>query len=172
MDKTKIKNFAVNARKELIDSVRQRLANFGIDKTGIADELPISTAAVKYYTNEHFPLKGKAIDWRKQIVSRIKQDANQEWDEKLNQFIDEVAYTWFNRIIAIRFMEVNDYLPSRTRVLSSEEGRIEPDMITHALEIEDDLGGYSDKERTQITDALMSHNPTQLDKVFGMLFIK
>ncbi|MFR0607463.1 BREX-1 system adenine-specific DNA-methyltransferase PglX [Limosilactobacillus balticus] len=172
MDKTKIKNFAVNARKELIDSVRQRLANFGIDKTGIADELPISTAAVKYYTNEHFPLKGKAIDWRKQIVSRIKQDTNQEWDEKLNQFIDEVAYTWFNRIIAIRFMEVNDYLPSRTRVLSSEEGKIEPDMITHALEIEDDLGGYSDKERTQITDALMSHNPTQLDKVFGMLFIK
>lgn len=172
MDKTKIKNFAVNARKELIDSVRQRLANFGIDKTGIADELPISTATVKYYTNEHFPLKGKAIDWRKQIVSRIKQDTNQKWDEKLNQFIDEVAYTWFNRIIAIRFMEVNDYLPSRTRVLSSEEGRIEPDMITHALEIEDDLGGYSDKERTQITDALMSHNPTQLDKVFGMLFIK
>lgn len=172
MDKTKIKNFAVNARKELIDSIRQRLANFGIDKTGIANELSISTAAVKYYTNEHFPLKGKAIDWRKQIVSRIKQDTNQEWDKKLNQFIDEVAYTWFNRIIAIRFMEVNDYLPSRTRVLSSEEGRIEPDMITHALEIEDDLGGYSDKERTQITDALMSHNPTQLDKVFGMLFIK
>lgn len=172
MDKTKIKNFAVNARKELIDSIRQRLANFGIDKTGIANELSISTAAVKYYTNEHFPLKGKAIDWRKQIVSRLNQDANQEWDEKLNQFIDEVAYTWFNRIIAIRFMEVNDYLPSRTRVLSSEEGRIEPDMITHALEIEDDLGGYSDKERTQITDALMSHNPTQLDKVFGMLFIK
>ena len=172
MDKTKIKNFAVNARKELIDSVRQRLANFGIDKTGIADELPISTATVKYYTNEHFPLKGRAIGWRKQIVSRIKQDTNQKWDEKLNQFIDEVAYTWFNRIIAIRFMEVNDYLPSRTRVLSSEEGRVEPDMITHALEIEDDLGGYSDKERTQITDALMSHNPTQLDKVFGMLFIK
>lgn len=172
MDKTKIKNFAVNARKELIDSVRQRLANFGIDKTGIADELPISTAAVKYYTNEHFPLKGKAIDWRKQIVSRIKQDTNQEWDEKLNQFIDEVAYTWFNRIIAIRFMEVNDYLPSRTRVLSSEEGRGEPDMVTHALEIEDDLGGYSDEERAQVTEALTSHNPTQLDKVFRMLFIK
>lgn len=172
MDKTKIKNFAVNARKELIDSVRQRLANFGIDKTGIADELPISTTAVKYYTNEHFPLRGKAIDWRKQIVSRLNQDANQEWDEKLNQFIDEVAYTWFNRIIAIRFMEVNDYLPSRTRVLSSEEGRVEPDMITHALEIEDDLGGYSDEERMQITDALTSHNPTQLDNVFGMLFIK
>ncbi|WP_283595911.1 BREX-1 system adenine-specific DNA-methyltransferase PglX [Limosilactobacillus sp. DJ3M12] len=172
MDKTKIKNFAVNARKELIDSIRQRLANFGIDKTGIANELSISTAAVKYYTNEHFPLKGKAIDWRKQIVSRIKQDTNQEWDEKLNQFIDEVAYTWFNRIIAIRFMEVNDYLPSRTRVLSSEEGRGEPDMVTHALEIEDDLGGYSDEERAQVTEALTSHNPTQLDKVFRMLFIK
>lgn len=172
MDKTKIKNFAVNARKELIDSVRQRLANFGIDKAGIADELPISTAAVKYYTNEHFPLKGKAIDWRKQIVSHLNQDNNQEWDERLNQFIDEVAYTWFNRIIAIRFMEVNDYLPSRTRVLSSEEGRVEPDMVNHALEIEDDLGGYSDEERVQITDALTSRKPAQLDKIFGMLFIK
>lgn len=172
MDKKKIKNFAVNARKELIDSVRQRLANFGIDKTGIADELPISTAAVKYYTNEHFPLKGKAINWRKQIVSRLNQDTNQEWNEKLSQFIDEVAYTWFNRIIAIRFMEVNDYLPSRTRVLSSEEGRVEPDMLNHALEIEDDLGGYSDEERVQITDALTSRKPAQLDKIFGMLFIK
>lgn len=172
MDKTKIKNFAVNAHKELIDSVRQRLANFGIDKTGIADELPISTVAVKYYTNEHFPLKGKAIDWRNQIVSRLNQDTNQEWGEKLNRFIDEVAYTWFNRIIAIRFMEVNDYLPSRTRVLSSEEGWVEPDMVTHALEIEDDLGGYSDEERAQVTEALTSHNPTQLDKVFRMLFIK
>lgn len=172
MDKEKIKNFAVNARKELIDSVRQRLANFGIDKTGIADELPISTAAVKYYTNEHFPLKGKAIDWRKQIVSRLNQDTNQEWNKKLSQFIDEVAYTWFNRIIAIRFMEVNDYLPSRTRVLSSEEGRVEPDMLNHALEIEDDLGGYSDEERVQITDALTSRKPAQLDKIFGMLFIK
>ncbi|MFR0549920.1 BREX-1 system adenine-specific DNA-methyltransferase PglX [Limosilactobacillus reuteri subsp. suis] len=172
MDKTKIKNFAVNARKELIDSVRQRLANFGIDKAGIADELPISTTAVKYYTNEHFPLKGRAIGWRKQIVSRLNQDTNQKWDEKLNQFIDEVAYTWFNRIIAIRFMEVNDYLPSRTRVLSSEDGRVEPDMVTHALEIEDDLGGYSDEERAQITDALTSRKPEQLDKIFGMLFIK
>ena len=172
MDKTKIKNFAVNARKELIDRVRQRLANFGIDKAGIADELPISTTAVKYYTNEHFPLKGRAIGWRKQIVSRLNQDPNQKWDEKLNQFIDEVAYTWFNRIIAIRFMEVNDYLPSRTRVLSSEEGRVEPDMLNHALEIEDDLGGYSDEERVQITDALTSRKPAQLDKIFGMLFIK
>lgn len=69
-------------------------------------------------------------------------------------------------------MEVNDYLPSRTRVLSSEEGWVEPDMVTHALEIEDDLGGYSDEERAQVTEALTSHNPTQLDKVFRMLFIK
>ncbi|MEO2793764.1 BREX-1 system adenine-specific DNA-methyltransferase PglX [Lactiplantibacillus plantarum] len=112
------------------------------------------------------------MDWRNQIVSRLNQDTNQEWGEKLNRFIDEVAYTWFNRIIAIRFMEVNDYLPSRTRVLSSEEGWVEPDMVTHALEIEDDLGGYSDEERAQVTEALTSHNPTQLDKVFRMLFIK
>lgn len=56
--------------------------------------------------------------------------------------------TWFNRIIALRFMEVNNYLPSRVRVLTSEEGKAEPDIVDEAMEIEDDLGGYSDQEKS------------------------
>lgn len=172
MDKTKIKNFAVKARKQLVRSVRQSLANYGIDQDGVKKELSISTTTVKYYTNENFPLREKQIQWRQQILSRLNKEQEKDWKERLNEFIEEVAYTWFNQIIAIRFMEVNDYLPSHTRVLSSEEGRLEPDIITHSLEIEDYLGGYTNEEKELIKIALTSHKPDQMDNIFKILFIK
>lgn len=172
MDKLKIKHFAVESRQQLVRDVRQVLANYGIDKDGIKEELSISTTSVKYYTNENFPLRGDKITWRKNIVTLLERDKNKDWDSKLDEFIEEVAYTWFNRIIAIRFMEVNDYLPSHTRVLSSEEGRLDPDIITNAREIEDYLGGYTDDEKKMIADALTNHNPNKMDEVFKMLFIK
>lgn len=172
MDKTKIKNFAVKARKQLVRSVRQSLANYGIDQDGVKKELSISTTTVKYYTNENFPLREKQIQWRQQILNRLNKEQEKDWKERLNEFIEEVAYTWFNQIIAIRFMEVNDYLPSHTRVLSSEEGRLEPDIITHSLEIEDYLGGYTNEEKELIKIALTSHKPDQMDNIFKILFIK
>lgn len=171
MDKTKIKNFAINARKRLRTDVKQTLANYGIDNSGINDELDISTPEVKFYTTEQFPLTGHQIVWRQQIADHLKQSQD-EWIDTLDEFIEEVAYTWFNRIIAIRFMEVNDYLPSRTRVLSSEEGRVEPDIISHVWEIEDDLGGYSDDERELIGEALNTQLPAKMDEMYAMLFIK
>ena len=93
-------------------------------------------------------------------------------EEKYKDFVEEVAYTWFNRIIAIRFMEVNNYLPSRVRVLSSEEGRNEPDIINEAMEISDDLGGYSNQEKELITTALTEKTPELMDNLYTMLFIK
>lgn len=171
MDKTKIKNFAINARKRLRTDVKQTLANYGINNSGINDELDISTPEVKFYTTEQFPLTGHQIVWRQQIADHLKQSQD-EWIDTLDEFIEEVAYTWFNRIIAIRFMEVNDYLPSRTRVLSSEEGRVEPDIISHVWEIEDDLGGYSDDERELIGEALNTQLPAKMDEMYAMLFIK
>lgn len=171
MDKTKIKNFAINARKRLRTDVKQTLANYGINNSGINDELDISTPEVKFYTTEQFPLTGHQIVWRQQIADHLKQSQD-EWIDILDEFIEEVAYTWFNRIIAIRFMEVNDYLPSRTRVLSSEEGRVEPDIISHVWEIEDDLGGYSDDERKLIGEALNTQLPAKMDEMYAMLFIK
>ena len=171
MDKTKIKNFAINARKRLRTDVKQTLANYGINNSGINDELDISTPEVKFYTTEQFPLTGHQIVWRQQIADQLKQSQD-EWIDTLDEFIEEVAYTWFNRIIAIRFMEVNDYLPSRTRVLSSEEGRVEPDIISHVWEIEDDLGGYSDDERKLIGEALNTQLPAKMDEMYAMLFIK
>lgn len=168
MDKTKIKNFAINARKRLRTDVKQTLANYGINNSGINDELDISTPEVKFYTTEQFPLTGHQIVWRQQIADQLKQSQD-EWIDTLDEFIEEVAYTWFNRIIAIRFMEVNDYLPSRTRVLSSEEGRVEPDIISHVWEIEDDLGGYSDDERKLIGEALNTQLPAKMDEMYAML---
>lgn len=82
--------------------------------------------------------------------------------------MEEVAYTWFNRICAIRFMEVNDYMyPVRVRVLSSEkEGKNEPDVVTMAPDID---WNFTDKEREEIIDAKMNN---RLDDLFRMLFMK
>lgn len=174
MDKSKIRNFAVNARERLLTGVRQRLASLGIDDQGVKAELEISTANVKYYTNENFPVQGAEIEQRNQVVQHLQRmhQENNDWSAVLADFIEEVAYTWFNRIIALRFMEVNDYLPSRVRVLSSEEGWLEPDIINHALEIEDDLGGFTPDEREQISQAQLKKLPKELDAVYAMLFIK
>jgi hypothetical protein len=86
--------------------------------------------------------------------------------------VEEASYTWFNRIIALRFMEVNHYLPSRVAVLSSEEGRAEPDILAHALEIEDDLGGFSDEQRDLIQHAQETQEPAAMDNAYRLLFLK
>lgn len=175
MDKNKIKKYAINARTELIDAIKVKLATLGIDENKIQEKLLISTADKEYYAddNEANALTGAQIGWRKDIVAELNRHGYQE-DSKTayKDFVEEVAYTWFNRIIAIRFMEVNNYLPSRVRVLSSEDGRNEPDIINEAMEISDDLGGYSNQEKELITTALTEKTPELMDGLYTMLFIK
>lgn len=175
MDKNKIKKYAINARTELINAIKVKLATLGIDENEIQDKLSISTADKEYYVddNEANALTGAQIGWRKDIVAELNRHGYQE-DSKIayKDFVEEVAYTWFNRIIAIRFMEVNNYLPSRVRVLSSEEGRNEPDIINEAMEISDDLGGYRNQEKELITTALTEKTPELMDSLYTMLFIK
>lgn len=175
MDKNKIKKYAINARTELINAIKVKLATLGIDENEIQDKLSISTPDKEYYVddNEANALTGAQIGWRKDIVAELNRHGYQE-DSKTayKDFVEEVAYTWFNRIIAIRFMEVNNYLPSRVRVLSSEEGKNEPDIINEAMEIGDDLGGYSIEEKELITTALTEKTPELMDNLYTMLFIK
>ncbi|MEN2348446.1 BREX-1 system adenine-specific DNA-methyltransferase PglX [Lactobacillus helveticus] len=175
MDKNKIKKYAINARTELIDAIKVKLATLGIDENKIQEKLSISTADKEYYVddNEANALTGAQIGWRKDIMAELNRHGYQE-DSKTayKDFVEEVAYTWFNRIIAIRFMEVNNYLPSRVRVLSSEEGKNEPDIINEAMEIGDDLGGYSIEEKELITTALTEKTPELMDNLYTMLFIK
>ena len=80
--------------------------------------------------------------------------------------IEEVAYTWFNRLIAIRFMEVNDYLPSHIRVLSSESGKLEPDLVTTPFDAELPFTAEEEARILQLKQA------NKLDEVFRILLKK
>jgi hypothetical protein len=94
----------------------------GVTEAGINAALPQSTKDVEFYdigTKEPYAITGEALRQRKQLAERIAQKAkDSDYKTAYRSVLEEVAYTWFNRLIAIRFMEVNDYLPSRIRVLS------------------------------------------------------
>jgi hypothetical protein len=130
MDKTAIKNFAVWARKKLIEDIKQKAYEIGITEKEIK-EPQVSTSDTMIIGDR--TLNKAEMEQRKSLVSRIKEKG-------FNNVIEEVAYTWFNRFIALRFMEVNEYLPTGVRVLSSiEPGKKEPDIIKEALNIDLDI---------------------------------
>ncbi|KAA8357667.1 BREX-1 system adenine-specific DNA-methyltransferase PglX [Leuconostoc carnosum] len=172
MDKRAINNFAVKARRDLIRDITNKLGLLGIDEDGIQEKRAESTAEIEYYGELAYEISGDDIRLRRELVSHLKSRVAEDWNTLLQDFIEEVAYTWFNRIIAIRFMEVNDYLPSKTRVLSSENGRTEPDILTEAFDIEDDLRGFNSNQRALLAKALDTEIPEDLDKAYTMLFIK
>ncbi|WP_439818067.1 BREX-1 system adenine-specific DNA-methyltransferase PglX [Weissella paramesenteroides] len=172
MDKRAINNFAVKARRDLIRDITNKLGLLGIDEAGIQEKRAESTAEIEYYGELAYEISGDDIRLRRELVSQLKSRVADDWNTVLQDFIEEVAYTWFNRIIAIRFMEVNDYLPSKTRVLSSENGRTEPDILTEAFDIEDDLHGFNSNQRALLAKALDTEIPEDLDKAYTMLFIK
>lgn len=171
MNKTAIKNFAIWARNKLIKEITYKAGLVGVTEKGIADALPQSTKDIQWFdigTSEPSSIQGEAIKQREKLVQRIREkEKDSDYKIAYTSIIEEVAYTWFNRLIAIRFMEVNDYLPSRVRVLSSETvGKEEPDLVTTPFE--------SDLEFTSTeVDLIMQYKDTnQLDELFRMLFIK
>ena len=173
MDKNAIKKFAINARNELRTMVKQKASVIGISENGIEDKLSISTNEIEYYIDDKVPLIGKDIQKRKKLVEELNTRAKKsDYKTAFNDLVEEVAYTWFNRIVAIRFMEVNDYLPSKTRVLSSTQNRNEPDIMVNPLALEGDLGAFSDDDRQLISDAWETEDPMTMDKLYKMLFIK
>lgn len=172
MDKRAINNFAVKARRDLIRDITNKLGLLGIDEDGIQEKRAESTAEIEYYGELAYEISGDDIRLRRELVSHLKSRVAEDWNTLLQDFVEEVAYTWFNRIIAIRFMEVNDYLPAKARVLSSENGRTEPDILTEAFDIEDDLHGFNNNQRALLTKALDTEIPEDLDKAYTMLFIK
>ena len=174
MDKKKIHDFAVKARRELIESVELKLTQVGITRDGVKEKLPTSTAEIAFYVpNDTEGVSGRDTSRRVSLVQRLQTAAAKgDWHTAYDNLVEEASYTWFNRIIALRFMEVNHYLPSRVAVLSSEEGRAEPDILAHALEIEDDLGGFSDEQRDLIQHAQETQEPAAMDNAYRLLFLK
>ncbi|MEI3234702.1 MAG: hypothetical protein V8S33_09965 [Intestinibacter bartlettii] len=133
MHKNAVKNFAVNARRKLIDSVSQKAYGLGISNDEIKEVEQIPNGSRIKINNDYVYLTDIETEHRERLIDQIQYKG-------YDQVIEEVAYTWFNRIIAIRFMEINDYLPTRVRVLSSEEeNKVEPDAVTQALELIEDL---------------------------------
>ena len=170
MNKTAIKNFAIWARNKLIADIQYRAGLMGITADGIKDPLPQSTGTMEFYdigTSEPYAISGDAIPQRKKLVEVIRKKENDSnYATAYKYILEEVAYTWFNRLIAIRFMEVNDYLPSHIRVLSSESGKIEPDLVTTPFDAE--LAFTSAEEET----VLRLKMENKLDELFRLLFIK
>ena len=170
MNKTAIKNFAIWARNKLITDIQYRAGLMGITAEGIKNALPQSTPNMEFYdigTAEPYSITGEAIRQRQKLEEILRQkEKESDYSTAYKYILEEVAYTWFNRLIAIRFMEVNDYLPSHIRVLSSESGKVEPDLVTTPFDAELDF--TPDEQET----ILRLKTDNALDGLFRLLFIK
>ena len=176
MDKKAIKDFAVNAREKLRSDVTRKLVKLGITATGVEDVTKIGNDTIEVPSSgERFT--GKDINSRKKLIEVLKNYENQidPKDKKqkeiaFDRLVEEVAYTWFNRLVAIRFMEVNNYLPGRLRVLSSESGVREPDIITNILS--SDLYSEMDVASQNRVVELMDDNSAEaVDELYQLVFI-
>lgn len=171
MDKTAIKNFSIWSRNKLIADITYKAGLLGVTEEGIKDALPQSTQDAEFYdigTKEPYAIHGEEIKQRKELVATIKRKATQlEYKDAYKNVVEEVAYTWFNRLIAIRFMEVNDYMPAHIRVLSSDsKNKLEPDLVTTPFDAEIE---FTQEETEKI---MQMKNDNQVDALFRFLFIK
>lgn len=121
MDKNAIKKFAVWARRELIEKVSQKALQYGIEEGKELDSKLESINGVLLSDDEK--------KQRQALIRKINENG-------YTQVMEEVAYTWFNRFIALRFMEVNGYLPSHVRVFTDENNNFKPQIISEALHLD------------------------------------
>lgn len=170
MNKTAIKNFAIWARNKLIADISYRAGLMGITVDGIQNALPQSTGTTEFYdigTSEPYAITSDAVKQRRHLVELIcAKERETNYKTAYKYILEEVAYSWFNRLIAVRFMEVNDYLPSHIRVLSSDSGKMEPDLVTTPF----DAGLPFTRDEEQLVYQLKQEN--KIDELFRILFIK
>lgn len=165
MNKAEIKRFAIEARNKLRNSVTDKAGMLGITPEECSGPVTTGPDFKVYQTaaGTEVTLNKSQCELRKKLVDKIAERG-------FDTVVEEVAYTWFNRICAIRFMEVNDYLPSRVRVLSSEkDGKNEPDLVTMAPDV--DLP-FTEEEKEKIYDLKMKGTIAASDELFQKLFIK
>lgn len=171
MNKAAIKRFAIEARNKLRNSVTDKAGMLGITPEECSGPVTTGPDFEVYQTaaGTEVTLNKSQCELRKKLVDKIAERG-------FDAVVEEVAYTWFNRICAIRFMEVNDYLPSRVRVLSSEKKstvsglvKNEPDLVTMAPDV--DLS-FTEEEREKIYDLKMKGTTAASDELFQKLFIK
>ena len=144
MNKTAIKNFAIWARVQLIESAKQRAYEYEITETGN------NKANVDSIGGRLLSVEEK--EQRKQLISQIQRKG-------YTQVMEEAAYTWFNRFIALRYMEVNGFLPSKVRVFTDENGAFKPEIMKEAMTVE--IDGL---DRAKVLDLLDKQNNEELYK--------
>ena len=176
MDKLAIKKFAIEARKRLIKDAEYCAEQIGITKEKIVPPLPQSTEETLFFdspTGEPYKLVGKVnIKKYRSLVELLKREsANKKYSAVYDSLIERAAYTWFNRMIAVRYMEVNDWLPSHTRVLSAtDERKKEPQIVENPSEA---ILDYTPEEIKQIQDWQYNIGKNGVaDMLFRMLFLK
>ena len=121
MHKNAIQKFAIWARKELITQVSQRAYQYGVDASGSGN------ASADVINGR--PLTAEEKTQRQELIKRVQAKG-------YSQVMEEAAYTWFNRFIALRFMEVNNYLPSHIRVFSDASGAFKPEILNDVLHLD------------------------------------
>ena len=142
MNKNAIQKFAIWARNELIAQVSQRAYQYGIDESGFGD------ASADALNGRLLTAEEKSQ--RQELIKQIK-------GKGYKQVMEEVAYTWFNRFIALRFMEVNNYLPSHIRVFSDASGAFKPEILNDVLHL--DLPGL---DSGKVAEYIESNNTEAL----------
>lgn len=146
MNKTAIKNFAVQARIKLIEAVEQKAYEYNIRPDAAPGAAAVLTTAAGRILTE------TEKEQREQLIRKTEEKGYE-------QVIEETAYTWFNRFIALRFMEVNGYLPSRIRIFTDENNNFEPQILKEAIEL--DLEGLDMKK---VYELKQSDNEEELYK--------
>lgn len=148
MNKNAIQKYAIWARNELIEQVKQRAYQYGISAKGYGDENAAVVAGRVLSADEKRQ--------RAAFVSEIKRNG-------FEQAVEDVAYTWFNRFVALRFMEVNDYLPTHVRVFSDASGGFNPEILKDVLHLE--LEGL---DKSKVSELL---NANQTEELYRYLLL-
>lgn len=140
MDKNVLKKYAIWARRELITRVSQRATFYGVTELGYGDASADS-------------INGRVLSaaekrQRQALIAQIRKKGYEE-------VVEEVAYTWFNRFLALRFMEVNGYLPGRVKIFTDSDNYFKPQILNEAIDLEIaglDMGkvyAYKDANQTE-----------------------
>ena len=144
MNKAAIKNFAILARVQLIEAAKQRAYEYGITENG-ENKTGLDMVGGKLLTKTE-------KEQRNQLISEINRKG-------YTQVMEEAAYTWFNRFIALRYMEVNGFLPSKVRLFTDETGAFKPEILKEAMTVE--IDGL---DRAKVLDLLDKQNNEELYK--------
>ena len=142
MNKNAIQKYAVWARNELIEQIKQRAYQYGITEKGYGDENAIVISGRVLSPEEKRQ--------RHEFIAQIKEHGYQ-------QAVEEVAYTWFNRFVALRYMEVNDYLPTHVRVFSDASGSFNPEILKDVLHLD-----LPELDKAKVSDLLNANKTEEL----------